>query len=114
MAKSKEGHVYVIQCGNMPYYKVGVTGGRPSARMSELQTGCPFKLHLIEVFFAYNAAGLEQTIKDAFRANNVRGEWYLLDKLRLDTLLGLFRGDVVSVFDSEEERLLHEMRQHKP
>lgn len=111
---SREGHVYVAQCGDMPYYKVGVTQGQSSRRISELQTGCPFKLNLIEVFFAYNATGLEQTIKDAFKENNVRGEWYLLDKLRLETLLRLFTGDTVSVFENPEERLIHEMNEHRP
>ena len=73
---TKEGHVYIVQCGNMPYYKVGVTQGQPSERVSSLQTGCPFELRLIEAFFSYNAEGLEKTIQESFDLNRVRGEWY--------------------------------------
>ncbi len=112
--KEREGHVYVAQCGDMPYYKIGVTQGQPSSRVSSLQIGCPFNLHLIDAFFSYNAAGLEETIQLAFKENKVRGEWYLLDKLRLQTLLQLFKGDgTVIVFDSPEEQLIHEMKEHR-
>ena len=110
--RTREGHVYIAQCGKMPYYKIGITQGPPSARVASLQTGCPFKLHLIEAFFSYNAEGLEVTIQEVFEENRVRGEWYLLDKPRLQTLLGLFSGDgTVIVFESEEERIRHEMNQ---
>ena len=111
--KQREGHVYVLQCGNMPYYKVGVTQSSIASRVSGLQTGCPFKLRLIEAFFSYNATDLEYTIQTAFKENRVIGEWFLLDRLRLKTLLGLFSGDVVHVFENEEEKLRHEMNEAK-
>ncbi len=110
--KQREGHVYVVKCGDMPYYKIGVTQSNVSARVAALQTGCPFKLHLVEVFWAYNAIELERTIQEAFDVNKVRSEWFLLDKLRLETLLGLFSGKEVIVFENEEERIRHEMKEY--
>jgi len=110
--QTREGHVYIVQCGDTPYYKIGVTQGRPAARIVSLQTGCPFKLHLIEAFFSYNAEGLEATIQEVFEVNRVRGEWYLLDEPRLQTLMGLFSGDgTITVFENEEERIRYEMNQ---
>lgn len=112
-ALPREGHVYVVRCGDMPYYKIGVTQGQPRVRVDALQTGCPFELHLIEAFWSYNAIDLEKTIQEAFEDNWMRGEWYLLDKTRLKTLLRLFSGDVVYVFENEEEKIRHEMKEHK-
>lgn len=109
--KQREGHVYVVKCGDMPYYKIGVTQSNVSARVAALQTGCPFKLTLVEVFWSYNAADLERTIQEAFKDNWIRGEWYLFDKLRLETLLGLFSGQEVIVFENREEQLRHEMKE---
>ena len=115
MTDTKQGHVYIVQCGDMPYYKIGVTQGRPAARVASLQTGCPFKLYLIDAFFSFKAEELERTIQEAFEVNKVRGEWYLLDRPRLETLTGLFSGDgTVIVFESEEERIRHEMNERKP
>ncbi len=112
--KQREGHVYVVKCGDKPYYKIGVTQSSVASRVATLQTGCPFKLHLVEAFWSYNAIDLETTIQEAFKANRVQGEWYLLDTLRLDTLLGLFSGQAVSVFENEEERIRHEIKEHRP
>ena len=107
--KQREGHVYVIKGGDMLYYKIGVTQSNVSARVASLRTGCLFKR--VEAFSSYNALDLERTIQEAFKDNKVQGEWYLFDKLQLETLLGLFSGREVIIFENEEERKRHDMKE---
>lgn len=66
--------VYFLGAG--PFVKIGKTNGRPDARISELQTGCPFPMTLL----AHLKGGLrlESSLHSRFRYLRVRenGEWF--------------------------------------
>lgn len=68
--------VYFIQAG--PFVKIGKTSGRPDARVSELQTGCPYDLNLL----AHISGGIkrERQLHARFHHLHVRGEWFKYER----------------------------------
>ncbi len=40
-------YIYIIQCGDFPYYKIGITNNLEE-RINGLQLGNPFRLHIID------------------------------------------------------------------
>lgn len=81
------GVVYFVQCGDSGPIKIGhTTRERLKARLSVLQTGSPFPLHLRRV-----VAGTRQTEAAAqqfFRDLRLHGEWFYPD----DDLIGVANG----------------------
>lgn len=71
------GIVYVIQCENLPFVKIGFTNyGTIKRRLHTLQTASPFDLRvLLEIG---GDVALERELHDRFRRYKIRGEWYHL------------------------------------
>mgnify|MGYP001585986666 CR=1 FL=1 len=68
-------YVYFLKAGR--FIKIGKTTGSPSARISQLQTGCPFHITLI----AYIRGGIkeESQLHKRFKKYKTHGEWFFLD-----------------------------------
>ena len=66
--------VYFLGAG--PFVKIGKTSGRPDARISELQTGCPYAIELL----AFTSGGLKKESELHSRFSHLRarenGEWF--------------------------------------
>lgn len=64
--------VYFLTAG--PFIKIGKTSGDPSARIRDLQTGCPYRIELA----AFLPGGLEQEFSLHRRFAHLRtsGEWF--------------------------------------
>lgn len=83
----EEGWVYIIQCENFPYFKVGVSEKSPQERLLSMQVGVPFNLKLIGQFWVNDRYAVEYEIHQKYADRIQKGEWYCLDALSLTVLL---------------------------
>ena len=75
------GYLYIVKCGDFDYYKIGVSKAAVGGRLSNLQSGCPFPLKMIDVFYCTHYSQLEHELHQKYRSKNISGEWYeLTDK----------------------------------
>jgi hypothetical protein len=65
--------VYVVQCHN--FVKIGIAEDVPN-RISNLQTGCPYKLTLLKTWHSADAIAEEEALHERFGVFHVRGEWF--------------------------------------
>lgn len=68
--------LYMIQCKTTGAVKVGRSND-PSARLAQLQTGCPTELHIW--WQIQGGAFLERLFHELFADEKIRGEWYPKD-----------------------------------
>lgn len=69
--------IYVIQCGNLPYFKIGITSKSIRSRLSALQTGCPFELRLCGLWDG--TVEEERRWHEDYSEFCVGGEWFRLE-----------------------------------
>lgn len=88
------GFVYVlVEDGDSPYYKIGMTVGHPDDRYRNLQTGNPRELKEWAVFPFPKAevARVEAMMHSRLAEYRVNGEWFkLADEQRVDMLNIIF------------------------
>lgn len=82
----EDGHyVYFITDGHN-HVKIGVTSGKAEGRLSQLQTGNPFKLKMYErIFLTYShlsAFDVEKTLHEKFKNYRLEGEWFLFEPVK--------------------------------
>ena len=68
------GYIYCIQIGDDGPVKIGFTGGKPEARLKQLQTSSPFDLRLVG-YFNGDMQG-EALFHEVFSECRMRGEWF--------------------------------------
>ena len=71
-----EGYVYLIQCVDTTYYKIGITRQNVEDRVKALQTGSPHELKLVMMFLSKNAEEAEAWVHKALAQHRRRGEWF--------------------------------------
>ena len=72
-------YIYLIKCWSPePVYKIGYSKNPSDARMSQLQTGCPYLLELIYEFQTRFGQELERAIHRRFNSCHLRLEWFEL------------------------------------
>lgn len=70
--------IYILNCIEGKFIKVGRTRslGTLDARITAMQTGCPYTLQVVETFLA-GTLELEHDFHTEHAHRVVRGEWYL-------------------------------------
>lgn len=81
-------YVYIIRAGRTNLYKIGISND-PQGRLDSLQTANPYKLKLIHVFKADNAAAAEEELHRLLHNNRMEGEWFKLTPAEKDVLLSI-------------------------
>lgn len=71
--KPCKGFVYLIQCHN--FVKVGYAD-KVETRLSALQTGCPYELHLLASWPSDSVQSDEARLHALWLKYEVRGEWF--------------------------------------
>ena len=66
--------IYLINAEGTDLYKIGFTNQNPNNRMKVLQTGCPYKLKLIDVF--NGGLAIEKEIHNTYKKVRKQGEWF--------------------------------------
>jgi hypothetical protein len=77
--------VYVIATRELDYIKIGKTKSLKQ-RLSNLQSGCPFHLHLWLGIRTSKADEIEKFLHKRYEEDNLRGEWFCLSTQQLDEL----------------------------
>jgi len=80
--------VYLIQCGDLPYYKIGISD-RPEERLAGLQTANPLRLALLMT--CGFASKQEATVAEGNTHRelwdcNMHGEWFELTKKQIEAI----------------------------
>jgi hypothetical protein len=79
-------YVYFIIDGHN-HVKIGVSSGKIEGRLSQLQTGNPFKLKMYErIFLNYtfflDAFDVEKAFHEKFKDYRLEGEWFLFEPVK--------------------------------
>ncbi len=80
------GYLYIIHCIGFPYYKIGITTGKPQSRLRSLRPGLPFELDLVYAVKVNNVHAEEALLHQKYAGNNVRGEWFNFTDSELEYL----------------------------
>lgn len=79
--------VYFIQVGESGPIKIGYTRTDPTKRLSELQTGNPYKLRLLLVL--EGGFDLEHALHEKFADLRLEGEWFRNDPILLKSMASI-------------------------
>lgn len=85
--KKTNGYVYLIHCKETTFYKIGISKNSYGARLSQIQSCCPFELEMVHVIHSVNYLNLEKELHYKFKDKRVRGEWFDLDQASLNTVM---------------------------
>jgi|DEB19_MinimDraft_3_1074340.scaffolds.fasta_scaffold94804_1 hypothetical protein len=77
------GLIYLVKCHE--YYKIGQTGGHINARISQIQTGNPYAVELIDQFSSYKPRKDEDFLHRLFDNVRVRGEWFEIPSIYIES-----------------------------
>ena len=77
---SDESKVYLLKIVNddKSLYKIGFTKGSVYKRINELQTGCPYKINVVDTYTSEYGMIIEQTLHNVFSYKKTHGEWFEL------------------------------------
>lgn len=89
--------LYLLQAGEL--FKVGVTSTTVDARIKQLQTGCPRKIHAVcSVELGDDARRVETYLHSMMGDHRTRGEWFDIGPDRamyLAVMMGVLYGSVL-------------------
>ena len=77
--------VYILECEG--YIKIG-TSTRPYQRLSSIQTGCPFKVHMRGLM--HGGMDTEQLLHSELARHHHQGEWYHLNEESIEIVRNFF------------------------
>lgn len=81
-----DGFVYFIGPVNAEMVKIGWSKDHPTRRLKELQTGNGAELHIYGAIRGTRRK--EKALHSAFEHLHLRGEWFTLDRVLFDFILG--------------------------
>lgn len=62
-------------------YKIGYTTGSVYNRIKNIQTGCPYKIEVADVYISPYSKIIEKTLHNLFSYKNTHGEWFDLGSI---------------------------------
>ena len=90
----RPGHVYFLTMEDdhhgdrdFSYYKIGITEGRISERIDQLQTGNPFRISERHSFWSEAAQLIEGHLHRRWSTNGVRLEWFRFRPMELESVI---------------------------
>ena len=77
---SNDPKVYLLKIVNddKTLYKIGFTKGSVYKRIRELQTGCPYEIHVVDTYSSEYGTIIESTLHNIFSHRRTYGEWFEL------------------------------------
>ena len=81
--QASNGYVYLIQCENTTFYKIGISKIDYYLRLASMQSGCPLELKFVDAIHSDDYKNLEQDLHRKLRDRRIRGEWFDLDEVSL-------------------------------
>lgn len=95
--------VYLVQQQNSKLYKIGVTSKPVLERISELQTGNPETLLLVNSFKTSYGFQLENLVHRKFASQNVQLEWFELTDEQANSFLDVCKVGEANLLLLKEE-----------
>lgn len=83
--RDETAYLYLIQQGRQALFKIGISGD-PAARLADLQSANPARLHLRHQVPADNARAAEWALHQALQEQRRRGEWFGLSPAQQEAL----------------------------
>lgn len=77
--KTKKGYVYVLCDSGKSMFKIGVTKGKLTKRIKQLQTGNSEEIHLYAYFETDYPFQIEHMLHVKYTEKNKIGEWFELE-----------------------------------
>lgn len=74
------GFIYLLNMAGTDYYKVGITKRNIKQRISELQTGCPDEIILVNSYKCEHYRKLEGWLHRLYHNKRMEGEWFMLEE----------------------------------
>lgn len=81
--------IYLIKTKDNDFYKIGYTSDCINKRLKSIQTGCPYKLKVINKI--KGKWEQERILHTLFKEYRTQGEWFKLDKQHLNILLNVMK-----------------------
>ena len=81
--------IYLIKTKGNDFYKIGYTSDSINKRLKSIQTGCPYKLKVINKI--NGSMEQEKILHTLFKEYRTQGEWFKLNKEHLNILLNVMK-----------------------
>jgi hypothetical protein len=94
---TKQSYIYIVHCKDLNTIKIGYSDN-PFARLAQLQVGNSSELSILSIFKGGREE--EEILHKKFASSKVRGEWFILDKYLIETLLA-HQADAISISTGE-------------
>ena len=79
-------YVYFMQGVGTSYYKIGWTKSNIKKRLDNVQICCPFDVEYCMLIESVNPKALEKRLHFRFSARRMRGEWFNLEGININSL----------------------------
>ena len=79
--------IYLIKTKGNDFYKIGYTSDSINKRLKSIQTGCPYKLKVINKI--NGSMEQEKILHTLFKEYRTQGEWFKLNKEHLNILVNV-------------------------
>jgi len=89
---SKDGYIYLIQCGELPYFKIGMAKNGVDSRMGQLRTGNPFDLKVLVNKKVEEMKVAESYLHMRYEEYHFRGEWFVFSPMLLREIIEYMEG----------------------
>jgi hypothetical protein len=90
---NENGYVYLVHCLGTEFYKIGMSKIDYEARLSTMQSGCPYELILVDAIHSTRYKSMEIALHHMLKAKRVRGEWFNLDESSLKEIKSYFNNN---------------------
>ena len=85
-SKPENGYVYLVHCVGTDFYKIGISKISYEARLSTMQSGCPYELRLLKTAHSTRYKEVEKILHSKFRKFRVRGEWFVFSQEQMEEI----------------------------
>jgi len=85
--KIMNGYIYIISMEKHNWYKIGISKIKPRNRIQSMQTGNPYNLEFVAIYFIHDCRNYEAKLHIDIIRHNIRGEWFELTDMELALLM---------------------------
>ena len=92
-SKPDNGYAYLVHCIGTNFYKIGISKISYEARLSTMQSGCPYELRLLTTAHSTHYKEVEKILHRKFKQFRIRGEWFELSQEQMEEVREYFESN---------------------